>query len=82
MQMQVFRGVCVRWTLTSVPAHPARMEPNVPMAPTSTPANVLKVKPNHCLVFFGAKFHCKFPLDTLLYYLILLLYTLEMFYLI
>lgn len=76
MQMQVFRGVCVRWTLTSVPAHPARMEPNVPMAPTSTPANVLKVKPNHCLFFFW----CKISLQISFRYSTILSYTFTLYF--
>lgn len=43
IHLQVFQGVCVRWTLMSVPAPPARMELNAQMVPTSTPANVPKV---------------------------------------
>lgn len=41
--VQVFLGICVRWTLMSAPALPARMELNVQMVPTSTPVNVPKV---------------------------------------
>lgn len=55
MHLQVFPGVCVRWTLTSVPAPPARMELSAPMVPTSTPANVLKVNPTMAFSEFSCK---------------------------